>query len=139
MLHYFRPKQSSRPHFSDFHKMIHADAPEKRQTRCKRINIQTGFYAGAQVLQTVGECVSQFNICRSAGFLNMITGNRNGIKFRHFFCRISKNIRDDTHRRCRRINIRIAHHKFFQNIILNRTRQLFRRNALFFRSDNIKC
>ena len=51
---------------------------------------------------------------------------------------IAKNIRYNPHRDFRWIDISVAHHELFQDIVLNGSGEFFGRNALFFGGDNIK-
>ena len=139
LLYNLRPQQTTGTHFGNFHKMIGPNSPEKRQTGCKSIHIHSGTHPGTQIFQTVRQSISQFNIRRSTCFLHMITGNRNRIKLRHILGSILENISDNFHREFRRVNISITHHKLFQNIILNRTRQLVQSSPLFQTGNNIEC
>ena len=51
---------------------------------------------------------------------------------------VAEDIAHDPHRSLGRIDIGIADHELFQNVVLNGPAQLLRRNALFFRGDNIE-
>ena len=66
------------------------------------------------------------------GFLHMIARNRNRIELGHIGRGIFDNIRDNAHRRLGRINIGVAHHKFFENIVLNSARKHLAIMALLF-------
>ena len=52
--------------------------------------------------------------------------------------RIGENVRNDAHRILGRIDIGVAHHEFFEDVVLDRARQLRRRHALLFRRDDIE-
>ena len=67
----------------------------------------------------------------------MIARNRNGVELRHVLGAIGNDIANDAHARNRWINVGITHHKFFQNVVLNRSRKRFRTDALLFRSHDI--
>ena len=95
-----RPQQTCGAHLGDFHEVVHADGPEERQARCKRVHAHAGVYTGAQVLQTVGQRVSQLDIGRGARFLHMVTRNRDRVEFGHVLRRVFENVGDDLHR-CR--------------------------------------
>ena len=47
------------------------------------------------------------------------------------------NVTDDLHARRRRINISVAHHELFQDIVLDGARELFLADALLFRGHDI--
>ena len=68
----------------------------------------------------------------------MIAGNRDRIEFRHVLRSIGKNVRYDPHARLGRIDISIADHELFQNVILNCASELIRANALFFGGDDVE-
>ena len=68
----------------------------------------------------------------------MISRNGYRVELRHVLRSKLKNIGDDTHREFRRINIGITHHKFFQNIVLNRSGHLLEFRALFQPGIDIK-
>ena len=70
------------------------------------------------------------------GFLHMIARNRNRIELGHVGRGIFDNIRDNAHRRLGRVNIGVAHHKFFENIVLNGARERFAIMALLFTCDD---
>ena len=69
----------------------------------------------------------------------MVAGNGDGIEFRHVFRRVPENVRDDAHGGLRRIDVGVAHHKFFENVILNGPRQCLRLHALLFGCHDVKC
>ena len=62
----------------------------------------------------------------------MIPADRNRIELRHITGGKFDNIGHDTHRGLRRVNIGVAHHKFFENVILDRARQSRSADALLF-------
>ena len=68
----------------------------------------------------------------------MVTRNGNTIKFRHILRCIGKDIPNDTHRDSRWINVRITHHEFFQNIILDSSGHNGFIYTLFFTSKDIE-
>ncbi len=51
---------------------------------------------------------------------------------------VGENVADDADRRIGRINIGVAHHVLFQNVILNGAGELVVRNALFFGGDDVE-
>ena len=68
----------------------------------------------------------------------MITGNRDTVEFGHISGGIFENITDDAHGSCRRIDIGITNHEFFQNVVLDRTCHNWFVYALFFTSQDIE-
>ena len=69
----------------------------------------------------------------------MISADADRVELLHVFRSELKNICYDLHTWSRRINIGIAHHKFFQNVILNGACKFFHRHALFFGGNDVKC
>ena len=125
------PEQPRRAHLGDFHEEVHADRPEERQPRREAVDIEAGGKPGAQIFDAVGQRIGEFEVLRRAGLLHVIAGNRNRIVFRHLLRGIGEDVGDDPHRGRRRIDIGVAHHELFQNVVLNGAREFFRRHALF--------
>ena len=67
----------------------------------------------------------------------MVAADRDGVEFRHFGGRVFNDVANDAHRRLRRVDVGVAHHEFFQNVILNRACQLVLAHALLFSRDHI--
>ena len=106
------PQHTCGAHFCDFHKVVHPDGPKEREPRRKSVYIHSRFYSCADVFQTVGKGVCKFNICRGSRFLHMVTGDGNAIELGHILGSKLKNITDNFHGWCRRINVSIPHHEF---------------------------
>ena len=51
---------------------------------------------------------------------------------------VGENIGDDAQRRFRRIDIGVAHHEFFEDVVLDCAGEFFRRHALFFRRHDVE-
>ena len=125
------PQQPRRAHLGDFHEEVHADRPEERQPRRKAIDVETGSKPGAQIFDAVGQRIGELEVLRRAGLLHVIAGDRDRVVFRHLLRGVGKDVGDDPHRGRRRIDIGVAHHELFQNVVLNGAREFFRRHALF--------
>ena len=132
------PQQPPGPHLGHFHEVVHADGPEERQPGREGVDVHAGLDAGAHVLQTVRQRVAQFQIRRRARFLHVIAGDRDAVELRHLLGRIGEDVADDADRRIGWIDIGIAHHVLFQNIVLNGAGELLVGNALFFSGDNVE-
>ena len=136
--HHPIPEGPRRAQFRHFHEEVHADAKEEAQPSRKRINVQTRFHRLLGIFTAVGNRERQFlDRCRP-GFVHMITADRNAVELRHMLRRVSNNIGNDPHARCRRVDIGIADHELLQNVILNRAGQLVLRNALLFCRNDIE-
>ena len=129
-LHHLRPEQPRRAQLCHFHEVIHADGKEEGQARGKGIDIKARGNTGAHIFQTISKRVGKLQIRRGASFLHVIAGHRNEVEFRHVMGAIAKDIRNDPHRGRRRIDIGVAHHEFFQHIILDGASQCLGRHTL---------
>ncbi len=127
-----RPDQAARPHLGDFHEVVHADRPEEGEARSERVDIEPGGDACAHVLDAVGNRVAEFEVGRRTGFLHVIAGDRDRIELRHVRAGVGEDVGNDPHRGRRRIDVGVAHHELFQNVVLNGPGELLRRHALFF-------
>src|SRR5450755_4914925 len=95
---------------------------EKRKSFSKNINIKTLFDSRLHIGFAVSERKSDFLDRGTSRFPDMVSRDRNGIPFWQFLSTPLKNIRNDAHGRPGWINIGSPGSIFFQNIILNRTR-----------------
>ena len=136
ILHQPRPKQPGRAQLGDLHEEIHANGEKERQSWSEGVDVEPGLDPRAHIFDAIGQCVAKFEIGGGAGFLHVIAGDRNRVELRHILAGVGENVRDDAHRRKRRINISIAHHEFFKNVVLNRAGELVGRDALLLRRDN---
>ncbi|MFK4537495.1 hypothetical protein ABIA00_005678 [Bradyrhizobium ottawaense] len=103
----------------DFHEEVHADRPEERQPRREAVDIQARGKAGAQIFDAVGERIGELEVLRRAGLLHVIAGDRDRIVFRHLLRGVGEDVRDDPHRGRGRVDVGVAHHELFQNVVLN--------------------
>ena len=130
-LQQLRPEQARGAHLGDFHEEVHADRPEERQPRREAVDVEARGNAGAEVFDAVGERIGELEVLRRAGLLHVIAGDRDRIEFRHVLRGVGEDVRDDPHRGRGRIDVGVAHHELFQNVVLNGAGELLRRHALF--------
>src|SRR5215472_13072733 len=119
--------------------MVHPYGPEKAKARGKVIDIETRRDAGPQVLQTIGQRVSQFEVSSCTRLLHMVAADGNRVEFRHVRRSVPKDVPDNPHRGCRWVDIGVADHKLLQNVILDRPSKLLRPDALLFGRYDIKA
>ena len=100
--------------------------------------MQARFQTGPQVLQAIRERIGELDIGSRAGFLNVIAADADAVELGHLGSGISEDIGDDSHRLAGRIDVGIAHHIFFEDVILNRARELGWRDALFLGGDVVE-
>ena len=131
-----RPEQARGAHLGDLHEEVHADRPEERQPRRERVDVEAGRDAGAHVFDAVGQRVGELEVGRRAGFLHVIAGDRDGVELRHLLRRVGEDVGDDAHRGIGRIDVGVAHHELFEDVVLNGARQLGRRHALLLARDD---
>ena len=118
------PEQTCSPHLGNLHVEIHADTPEKRQAGCKVIYAEARRQGGTDIFLAVGEGVGHFQRGVGPGFLHVIARNGNGIETGHVPGAMGDDVTDNSHAGCRGVNVGIAHHEFFQDVVLDSPRQL---------------
>ena len=137
-LHQLGPEQARGAQLRHLHEIIHADAEEERQPRREAIDGEVRGQPGAHIFDAVGQRIGELEIGGRAGFLHVIAGNRDRIELRHMRRGVGENIGDDAQRRFWRIDIGVAHHEFFEDVVLDGAGEFFRRHALFFRRHDIE-
>ncbi len=137
-LHQLGPEHAGGAQLGDLHEIIHADRPEERHARRELIDGEPGLDAGAHIFDAVGERIGEFEILRRARLLHVIAGNRDRIELRHLGGGVGEDVGDDAQGRRRRVDIGVAHHEFFEDVVLDRAGQLFVRHALFLGGDDIE-
>ncbi len=136
LLHQTRPQQSCGAQFGDLHEEIHADAEKERQARREFVDLQTAGQRRPHIFESVSEGKGQFlHRCR-AGLFHMIAGNRNRVELRHMPRGVFDNVGDNAHRRCGRVDIRVANHEFLEDVILDRALEFLLRHALLLGGDD---
>lgn len=124
------PQQTPGAQLGDLHEEVHADGPEERQTRGEDVDVEPSGQAGLDVLDAIGQRVRQLQIGCGTGLLDVIAGNRDGVELRHLGAGVRENIGDDPHRRLGRIDVGVADHEFFENVILDGPGKLLRTDTL---------
>ncbi len=132
------PQQPAGPQFGDLHKEIHPDAPEERQPGREAVDVQAGVQARPDVVDAVGQGVGQLQIRRGTGFLDVIAGNGDGVELGHLGAGVGEDVGDDPHRRLRRIDVGVADHELFEDVVLDGAGQLLRRHALLLGGNHIQ-
>ena len=112
--------------------------PKKNDSRGAKRSTARGAEPGAHIFDAVGERVGEFEIGGRSGLLHVIAGDRDRIELRHVRRGVGENIGDDAQRRLRRIDVGVAHHEFFEDVVLDRAGEFFRRHALFLGGDDVE-
>ncbi len=100
--------------------------------------VEPGLDAGAHIFDAVGERVGELEVERRPGLLHVIAGNRNRVELRHVRGGVREDVGDDAQARLRRIDVGVAHHEFFEDVVLDRAGQLLLRHALFLGGDDVE-
>ena len=85
-----------------------------------------GGLAGLQVLDAVGERVGQLQVGRRPGLLDVVAGDRDRVEPRHLLRGEREDVADDLHRGLGRIDVGVAHHELFEDVVLDGPGQLLR-------------
>ncbi|MCY1531857.1 hypothetical protein D9M68_670970 [compost metagenome] len=136
-LHDARPQQAGRAHLGDLQVEVHADRPEKREAPGEAVHVHALGDRGLHVLLPIGQREGQFQCLVGAGLLHVVPADRDRVELRHVLGRVLDDVADDLHRRLGRVDVGVAHHELFQNVVLNRSAQLVLRHALLFGRDHI--
>ena len=138
-LHDAAPQQTRCAHLGNFQIEIHAHRPEKGQATCKVIDVHAFCNGGFHILFAIGQSESHFKRLIGTGLLHVIARNRNGVELRHVLGRVLDDVANDFHRWLGRIDVGVAHHELFQNVVLNGSRQFVLAHALLFSGHHITC
>ncbi len=137
--HHPVPEHARRAQLRHFHEEVHADAEEERKPRRERIDLQPLAHRRARVFHAVRQREGQFLHRGRARLMHVIAGDRDRIEFRHLVRGVFDDVGHDPHRRRRRIDIGVAHHELFQNIVLNGAGKFFGCDALLFSRHDEVC
>ena len=125
LLHQLGPEQPRGAELRHLHEEVHADRPEERQARGEAVDVEPGLDAGADIFDAVGQRVGELEVLRRAGLLHVIAGDRDRIELRHVLRRVGEDVGDDAQARPGRIDVGVAHHEFFEDVVLDRAAELF--------------
>ena len=137
-LHQLRPKHARGAQLRHFHEKVHADAEEERQPRREAVDVKVGGKSGAHIFDAVGKRIGELEVGRRSGLLHVVAGDRDRIELRHVRRGVGEDIGDDAQRRLRRIDVGVAHHELFENVVLDGAGELFRRHALLLGGDDVE-
>ena len=75
--------------------------------------------ARAHVLDAVGQRVAELEVGRRARLLHVIAGDRDRVELRHVLGGVGEDVRHDAHRGLGRIDVGVAHHELFEDVVLD--------------------
>ena len=137
-LHQAGPQQACGAHLRHFHEVVHADRPEERQARGELVDAHAGCDTGAGVFDAVGQGVGQLQVGRRSGLLHVIAADRDRVELGHVRRGEGEDVRDDPHRGRGRIDVGVPHHELFEDVVLDRPRELVGADALFLGRDDVE-
>ena len=119
--------------------MVHPDAPEEAQPGGESVYVKPSFQPAARIFHAVGEGVGELQICGSPRLLDVIAGDGNGVELRHPSRCVGEDVGDDAHGRLGRIDVGVAHHELFENVVLDGASELLRGHALLLARHDVEC
>ena len=136
-LHDPAPQQARGAHLGDLEIEVHPDGPEKTQPPGKAVDVQTLGQRGLDVFLAVGQRESQFQRLVRAGFLHVVARDADRVELGHLLRRVLDDVADDPHARLGRVDVGVAHHELFEDVVLDRPAELVLWHALLFSGDHI--
>ena len=136
-LHDATPQQASRAHLGDFQVEVHANRPEKTQAPGKFVHIHALGDGGLDIFLAISQRECQFQRLVGAGFLHVVAADTDRVELRHVLGRVLDDVANDAHAGRRRVDIGIADHELFQNVVLNGSAEFVLAHALLFRRHHI--
>ena len=132
------PQQPAGAQLGDLHEEVHADAPEERKPRRELVDVEAGVQTRLDVLDAVGQRVGQLEIGCGTGLLDVVTGDRDRVELRHLGAGVAEDVGDHPHRGLRRIDVGVADHELFEDVVLDGPGQLLRRHTLFLGGHHVQ-
>ena len=102
------------------------------------VDVEPGGQPGAHVLDAVGERVGELEVRRRPGLLHVVAGDRDRVELGHLGGGVGEDVRDDRHRRCRWVDVRVADHELLEDVVLDRPGELGCRHALLLGGDDVE-
>ena len=136
-LHDTGPQSAGCAEFGDFKEEVQTCGKDPTDAGSEIIHFLTGLNCRINVGDSVCESKGDFLHFGRSGFTDMVCTDADGVPLRNVFGTIFKGVGDQAHGRTGRENISAPGDVLFQNIVLNRTTQLFRLYALLLRNCHI--
>ena len=130
------PEQARGPHLGHLHEVVHADGPEEGDARGEGVDVHAGLDAGAQIFESVGEGVAELDVGGGPGLLHMVAGDADAVELRHLFCGVGEDVADDAHGRIGGVDVGVADHELFEDVVLDGAGKLFVLDALLLAGDD---
>ncbi len=137
-LHELGPEQAGGPQLGDLHEEVHTDAEEETDPRSESVDVEPHPHAGPHVLQAVRQGVGKFQVSGRPGFLHVVAAHRDRVELGHALAGVAEDVSDDAQGRPGRVDVGVAHHELFEDVVLDGARQLLGGDALLLRSDDVE-
>ena len=128
--HHPVPKHACCAQFGNFHEEVHADGEKEAQAACELVDIEARRDAIFHIFHAVGDGEGEFLHLRRPSLLHVIAGDRDAVEFGHVRRSVGKNVRDDPHAWFGRVDVGVANHELFEDVVLDGSVELLGRNAL---------
>ena len=106
------------------HEEVHADPEEEGQARRKVVDVEPALDGGVGVLDAVGQREAELLHRGRARFLHVVAGDRDRVEPRHLARRVLDDVGDDPQARRRRVDVGVADHELFEDVVLERSGEL---------------
>ena len=121
----------------DLHEEVHADREEEREAPRELVDAEPARGGRARVFKTVGEREAELLHRGRARLLHVIAGDRDRVELRHVLRRVLNDVGHDPHARLGRIDVGVADHELFEDVVLDGPAELALVDALLFAGNDV--
>mmetsp|Transcript_7682 Transcript_7682/g.12905 ORF Transcript_7682/g.12905 Transcript_7682/m.12905 type:complete len:637 (+) Transcript_7682:3-1913(+) len=131
------PETTSGPELGDLDVKVHANAKEEGEAGGNVIDADSGLETSADVFETVSDGEGELERGVGSSLLHVVTTDRDAVVLWHLLGGERHDVLDDPHRFLGRVDEGVADHELLEDIVLDRSLELFVGAALFLRSDDV--
>ena len=135
--HDLRPDATGCTILRDFFEHVVVRVPEEGETAREIVDVESRLDGGIDVGDAVGDRKGNLLGSRGAGFADMVARDGNGVPLRHVLRAVSKDVGDEAHGRARREDVSTARGILLEDVVLDRARELIRRDALLLGNGDV--
>ncbi len=104
----------------DLHEEVHADREEEREAARRTRRCRGRASSAARAYSRPSASVNAELLHRGrAGFLHVVAGDRDRVELRHVLRRVLDDVGDDPHARLGRVDVGVADHELFEDVVLD--------------------
>jgi hypothetical protein len=129
-LHQGRPQGAGGAQLGDLHEEVHADVEEEAEPGREGVDREALGQRRAHVFEPVGQREGELLHQRRAGLLDVVAGDRDRVEARHLLRGVFDDVGDDPHRGLGRVDVGVADHELFEDIVLDGAAEARPRDAL---------